>query len=66
MSKMTLEQAVKDALEAERFAALFYDELAHVAKLEVIQGGASAGQLSRDLPRAMLERHAPGDRTRRT
>ncbi len=27
MSKMTLEQAVRDALEAERFAALFYDQL---------------------------------------
>lgn len=28
MSKMTLEQAVRDAYEAERFAAMFYDELA--------------------------------------
>ncbi len=48
------------------FAELVADELAHVAKLDVIRGGASREQLSRDLPRAMLERHAPGGRTRRT
>ncbi len=30
MGKMTLEQAVRDAYEAERFAAMFYDELANL------------------------------------
>jgi rubrerythrin len=48
------------------FAELAADELGHVAKLEVIRGGASREQLSRDIPRGMLGRRAPGDHTRRT